>query len=80
MEQSKLPELPESSNKEFWGDAEMHTNIVPQKVKFLDQPHIFIQVKGHEAQCQHCDWGFPLDPGDKIRDGHLFDREGKLVI
>lgn len=78
--QSNLPELPPNEDKEFWGDAEVHGNLVPKKVPFFDQPHFFIRVKGHEAQCNHCDWGFALDPGDKVVDGHLIDRDGKLVL
>lgn len=75
-----LDPLPPNDNKEFWGDAEMHGNIIPQKVAFFDQPHFFIRVTGHEAQCTHCDWGFALDPGDKVKEGHLYDKNGDLVI
>jgi hypothetical protein len=80
MEQKSknLDPLPESQNK-FWEGAEVHTNIVPQPVN-NDNNHYFVRIKGHEAQCTHCDWGFVLDPGDKILDGHLYDRSGKLVI
>lgn len=75
---SNLDSLPDSEN-EFWENAEVHTNITPQKVH-KDEPHYFIRKSGHEAVCSHCDWGFVLDPGDKIIDGHLFDRTGKLVL
>jgi hypothetical protein len=74
-----LDPLPPSGDKEFWGDAEVNV-VTPQKVGFFDQPHFFIRRTGHEAQCTHCDWGFALDPGDKIKDGHLYDRSGKLVL
>lgn len=74
-----LPSLPGSEDKEFWGDAEVNTNIVPQRIN-LEGPHYFVRKSGHEAQCTHCEWGFVLDPGDKIQDGHLYDRLGKLVI
>jgi hypothetical protein len=80
MTHKELPSLPENGDKEFWGDAEVHGNLTPQKLPFFDQPHFFIRTKGHEAQCSHCDWGFTLDPGDKITDGHLYDKTGKLVI
>jgi hypothetical protein len=74
----KLDDLP-PSNSHFWDDAEVNTGIIP-KVKFMDEPHVFIRITGHQAQCTHCDWGFELDPGDKITDGHLFDREGNKII
>lgn len=79
MENTKLDDLPESSDKEFWGEADVHTNITPQKI-FDEGGHNFVRVTGHEAYCHHCGWGFALDGGDKIKDGHLFSRDGKLVI
>jgi len=75
---NKLDDLPASSDTEFWGDADIHTNIEPKNA--FDQSHILVRVAGHQAQCTHCDWGFQLDPGDKIVDGHLFDRKGKKVL
>lgn len=79
MDKAQLDDLPESSNKEFWGEADVHTNITPQQM--LDsKEHVFRRVSGHEAYCDHCGWGFALDPGDKIKDGHLFNRDGKLII
>lgn len=79
QKQGKLDPLPESANKEFWGDADIHTNIIPQKIT-EDEKHYFVRVSGHEGYCHHCNWGFALDGGDKIKDGHLYDKEGKLVI
>jgi hypothetical protein len=78
MDTNKLDNLPESSDKEFWGGADVHTNITPQKM--FDEQHSFRRVSGHEAYCDHCGWGFALDGGDKIKDGKLYDKEGKLVI
>jgi hypothetical protein len=75
--QKKLDDLPGSESK-FW-DGEV-IQIVPKKVPFFDLPHSFIRTTGREAQCTHCDWGFELDPGDEIRDGHLYDKSGKLII
>jgi len=74
-----LPDLPESADKEFWGEAEVITNLTPQKIH-KEEPHFFIRIAGREAQCNHCDWGFALDPGDKIIEGHLYDKKGTLVI
>lgn len=80
LQRANLPDLPPNEDKEFWGDAEIHGNLIPKKVPFFEQPHFFIRVSGHEAQCTHCDWGFALDPGDKIINGHLYDKDGKLVL
>jgi hypothetical protein len=74
---SKLDDLPESSSK-FW-DGEIRTNLVAHDI-LADHGHYFERVRGHEAYCTGCGWGFVLDPGDKIIDGHLYDRKGKLVI
>lgn len=80
MDKQKLDDLPASSDKEFWAEADIHTNIVPEKVHFFEQAHEFKRISGREAQCIHCDWGFDLDPGDKIIDGHLYDKTGKKVL
>lgn len=72
-----LDDLPVSTDK-FWKDADVHTGITP--VRMFDDNHNFVRIPGHQAQCTHCDWGFQLDPGDKIIDGHLFDRTGKKVL
>jgi len=78
MDTKQLEDLPASSDKEFWGEAEVNTNLTPQKM--FDEAHYFIRVTGHEAYCQHCNWGFALDPGDKVKDGHLYSKDGQLVI
>jgi hypothetical protein len=78
MDKATLDSLPASDDKEFWDGADIHTNIKPER--FFDQKHVLIRVAGHQAQCTHCDWGFQLDPGDKIVDGHLIDRTGKKVL
>lgn len=78
QKQTQLDSLP-GSTSDFWEHAEVNTNIVPQLVHSFSR-HFFVRVKGHEAQCTHCDWGFVLDPGDYVKDGHLFDKQGNLVI
>jgi hypothetical protein len=75
---SKLEDLPESTSK-FWVEAEVHTGIIAHDW-MQDHLHSFVRVTGHQAYCEGCGWGFELDPGDKVIDGHLFDRTGKLVI
>ena len=72
----QLDNLPASDDK-FWEGADVHKS---EPKNLFDQKHNLIRVPGHQAQCTHCDWGFQLDPGDKIKEGHLFDSKGKLVI
>ena len=78
-EKQKLDDLPGSGDREFWGDAEIHTNLKPHDI-LADHGHYFKRVSGHQAYCEGCGWGFQLDPGDKIVDGHLYNKDGKLVI
>lgn len=72
-----LEDLPESRN-EFW-DGEVNVVKVEEK-PFLKQAHFFERTRGHQAQCNHCDWGFELDPGDRIENGHLYTKKGKKVL
>jgi hypothetical protein len=74
--QKRLDDLPPSTSS-FW-DGEVNTGIVPKKKD--EEKHYFELVSGREAQCKFCDWGFHLDPGDKIEGGHLYEKSGKLVI
>ena len=74
----KLDDLPENEN-EMWDKAEVHGNINPQPAHTTG-PHFFIRKSGREAQCTHCDWGFALEPGDRIENEHLYDKTSKLVI
>jgi hypothetical protein len=71
-----LPDLPPSED-EFW-DGDKHL-CTPEAVN-SDGPHYFEHVTGHEAYCGHCGWGFALDRGDHVRDGHVFNNEEQLVI
>ena len=74
----KLEDLPKSDD-EFWKEAEIHTGIVPHDI-LATHGHYFKRVSGHQAYCEGCGWGFQLEPGDKIIDGHLYNKEGELVI
>jgi hypothetical protein len=74
----RLDDLPENENS-FWDGADVHGNLVPKKI-VEDDKHYFVRMTGRQAQCNHCDWGFELDPGDKIIDGHLYDKSGILII
>ncbi len=79
----RLPDLPPSDDADFWLEAEIHTNLEGiNKVNVEEgrDKHYFVRTSGRQAQCKHCDWGFELDPGDKIENGHLYDKKGQLVI
>lgn len=75
----KLDNLPESDNKEFWGDGEIHTNLTPHN-ELSEDGHYFEYITAVIAECKKCHWGFQLDPGDKVKKGHLYDSKGRLVI
>lgn len=78
QQREKLPDLPSSNDEEFWGDAEKFQGI-PEAVN-AEGPHYFILIRGKEVYCQHCGWGFMLDKGDTVKDGHVFSIEKHLVI
>jgi len=75
----KLNDLPSSEDGDFWLDAEIHTGLEPHDA-FEDHKHHLELKTAHQAQCPGCGWGFELDPGDKVIDGHLYDKRGKFVI
>lgn len=72
----KLEDLPESTN-EFW-DGEVNSNLIPHS-ELSEKGHYFEYVTAVVAECRFCHWGFQLDPGDKIKKGHLYAK-GKIVI
>ena len=78
MNKTTLDALPASEDKDFWSEADVHTNIKP--VHFFDQKHSLVRIPGHQAECTHCSWGFQLDPGDKVVEGHLYNVKNELVI
>lgn len=77
MDKKALDDLPSSDN-EFWDKADIHTNLQPKN--WFNEIHHFVRIAGHQAQCTHCDWGFQLDPGDKILNGHLYNKKNEKVI
>ncbi len=74
----QLDDLPASDNK-FW-DGEVNRIELEEPKKFFDQIHYFERVSSRQAYCEHCDYGFEVDPGDIIENGHLYTKDGKLVI
>jgi hypothetical protein len=77
-QRESLEDLPETQSK-FWEGAEVHTGIVPHDFK-PESGHSFVRKSGREAYCEGCNWGFALDPGDKIIEGHLYNRNKEFVI
>ena len=87
VQSPKLDALPPSEDGDFWLEAEIHTGLTvlhtSEAAKQAEEnrtKHYFVRTTGRQAQCNHCDWGFELDPGDKIENGHLYDKKGTLVI
>lgn len=74
---NRLDNLPSSDDKEFW-DGEVFTNLKPER--FYDDDHFFVRMSGREVQCTKCTWGFALDPGDYVKDGHVYTKDGKLLV
>lgn len=75
---TKPEPLPESTTT-FWEYAEVHTNLIPH-TEWSEDGHFFVRIPGNQAECIKCHWGFVLDAGDKIKDGHLYDKKGNRVI
>lgn len=75
---SKFEDFPPNDDLDFWGDSEVHGNLKPQR--YFDDNHFFIRVSGRNAQCNDCTWGFALDVGDKVVDGHVYNKDGKIII
>lgn len=78
VQKSNLPDLPGNEDNDFWGDAERY-RVVPEAT-LSDGPHNFAHISRHQAYCGHCGWGFELDMGDKVVDGHVYTRKGRKVI
>ena len=78
MAKPALPDLPPNEDEKFWGDAEQY-RIVPEAT-LSDGPHEFEHVMGHQAYCNHCGWGFELDIGDRVKNGHVYTKKNRLVI
>ena len=74
---SKLESLPGNESK-FWEEADIHANLIPHH-EFNEDGHYFVRVSGNSAQCKKCNWGFDLEIGDEIKDGHLYNYD-KIII
>ena len=73
----ELDNLPPSDN-EFWADADINTNLVPQPVQ--RGKYYFVRKSPREAQCKNTGYGLYLDASDKIKRGHIYDHKGKKII
>ena len=76
MEENKLPDLPASSDENFWLDGYKQRIELkpPEKCE-----HRFIGGRGHEVICKKCNIGFIVGAPFKLKDGRIY-HENKLVI
>lgn len=75
---TKLDNLPDNEH-EMWEHAELYGNIVPE-LFVKGGEHSFVRRTAREVQCIHCDWGFLLDATDYLKDGHVYQSNGKLIV
>lgn len=71
----RLDNLPRSEDS-YWEGAETNLHELPNS---KECKHHFVRLKGNEIECTKCRIGFFVNPGDVLRDGHLY-KENKLVI
>lgn len=74
---SKLPDLPESKNTDFW-QGEIEIIEMHEKQKCLHGGNLTAKPN-KEAFCINCGAGWFLDGRDEILDGHLY-RDHKKII
>ena len=71
MGKKKIPEnLPPSSDKEFWGDAETHS--ISLKKNPVMSKHKKLIMRGPYLVCLSC-------PFEHTIPGYILDKKGKLV-
>ena len=81
MSDDKLQDLPKQSNK-YWQVGKESANnerynLGPSQT--CDKgTHEFIQ-KGSEATCLHCPIGYPLSPGARVIDKHIYIEDQFLI-
>lgn len=73
----KLPELPLSSDKNFWG-GEVEIIEMHEKGRCLHEGNLTMR-RDREAYCINCSAGWFLDARDEILDGHLY-RDGLKIF
>lgn len=75
-----LPELPSSSDEEFWGDAEKHQNFhrpihiceTHTKERFMEHTGYIANPDG-TIRCKFCDWGSFLPGYYRVLNGKVID-------
>ncbi len=75
-----LPNLPESKDEEFWGDAEKHQNIrIPIDVCQTHSKERFMEHVGYRDNhdgsvgCKFCGWGSFIPGYYKVLNDRLVD-------
>lgn len=77
MADKKLPDLPETSDKEFWGG---YTEIIEMHEKERCLHGGNLTSRGNnEAWCINCNAVWQLGIGDRILDGHLYHNDLKII-
>jgi len=77
---SNLPNLPESTNEEFWGDAEKHTSV-NRPIEICEthtkdnwsQHNGYIDNHNGTITCKFCPWGTFLPGYMKVIEGRVKD-------
>ena len=41
--------------------------------------HFFEYVRANEIKCQKCHFGLFIGPGERLKDGHLYKGETKII-
>ena len=72
---SKLPDLPKSSDKDFWLDARNEVYYL----KKIDCNHFFQHISAREIECRNCHIGYFYSSGMEVKNGHIY-LHGSLVI
>jgi len=72
---SALAPLPESGAK-FWQGAETNTFKIKSSSKCR---HHFIRRSGREVECVNCHAGFVLNIGWRLKDGHIYYKNKKVL-
>ncbi len=77
----KLPDLPKSEDKEYWGEGAEHyvskaspVTICPTHSKDNWVDHVgYMDNHDGTASCKYCNWGFRVPGYMRVYEGKVFD-------
>ena len=75
-DEKKLPELPDSSDKDFW-QGEIEIIEMHDKQRCLHGGNLV--SRDNSAFCVNCGAGWLINGQDKIIDGHLYHLDKKII-